>query len=84
MKVLYNGAVATRTYKDKYGVDKSVWRYPIEVCENDKGNKYLSVDAFFNFAALSREANSDRVFIPLFIPNEGGRKNPISESGTEI
>lgn len=66
---VYNGIVATGEYTDNNGAKKKRWKTPIEIFRNDKGEFYGTVDPFFNFAAVPREANSDKVFVVLRKPD---------------
>lgn len=65
--ILKELAVITRTYTDKEGKEKKVWRNIGTIQKHDKeGYEYMVLDPLISLAAIPHEG--DRVFVSMFDP----------------
>jgi len=74
MGKLYDLAVKTRTYKDKDGNDKAVWKNIGSVLETKDGGQVMLLDRTFNPAGIDVEPGRDSIMVSMFEPrttNEG-------------
>ncbi len=62
-------AVVTSKYTAN-GQEKARWTNIGALFQKDDGSMFLSLNAFFNLAALPRHDGSDRVIIGLFDPKK--------------
>ena len=64
-----DAAVVTSKYTFN-GQEKARWTSIGALYQKDDGSMFLSLNAFFNLAALPRNDGSDRVIIGLFDPKK--------------
>ena len=64
-----DAAVVTSKYTFN-GQEKARWTNIGALFQKDDGSMFLSINAFFNLAALPRNDGSDRVIIGLFDPKK--------------
>ena len=64
-----DAAVVTSKYTLN-GLEKARWTNIGALYQKDDGSMFLSLNAFFNLAALERNDGSDRVIIGLFDPKK--------------
>ena len=76
----YDLAVKTRSYKDKYGNDKSVWENIGNVYQNDNGELFAMIKATFNPAGVPRKDSSDRIAVSFFPIKEKDNDNSQHQS----
>ena len=76
---IFNLAVKSRSYKDKNGNDKAVWKSVGSLMEHD-GNKFIMLDASFNPAGVPRKDGSDCINIYLFTPKDNKDNHNKSSS----
>ena len=71
----YDLAVKTRSYKDKYGNDKSVWENIGSVMQNEQdGHKFIMLKAYFNLAGFPRKEGSDSISVSMFEPDKNNNQ----------
>lgn len=74
MAKLYDLAVKTRTYKDKDGNDKAVWKNIGSVIETKDGGRVMLIDRTFNPAGIDVEPGRDQIMVSMFEPREQGQQ----------
>lgn len=70
MKKLYDLAVKTREYTDRDGKTKGVWQN-VGVCmEGDDGNKFITLEKWFNPAGVETKQGKSSIIVSMFKPRE--------------
>lgn len=91
MTIVKELSVVTRTYTDKQGNEKKVWKTIGAIHTSSKGSEYIVLDPLINLAAIPRKDGDDRVFVSMFDPKEKqpqskgqGRSGPISDFNDDV
>ena len=74
-----DAAVVTSKFTSN-GQEKSRWKNVGALYQKDDGSLFLGLHAFFNYAALKRNEDSDYFIIPLFEPKKRDDSNSNSNS----
>lgn len=63
-------AVVIRTYTDRDGHEKKVWKNIGAIHTSKEGREYMVLDPLINLAAIPRKEGDDRVFVSMFEPKD--------------
>lgn len=80
MGKLYDLAVKTRTYTDRDGNQKGVWKNVGSIVETRDGGKVILMDRTFNPAGVPVEDGRDQIMISMFKPQQRDQGAPSASA----